>query len=415
MHRSVGRAVAVVVPAMCAMSFAVTTAHASATLLVDDNHAQCPAAAYTTISSAVAAASAGDTIHVCAGIYPETVMVDKQLTFAGAHAGVDGRHNRGGLATEAVVDDVNGGFIIGGAVNGVKIDGFTIEGAGSDAVGADGVEAFQGSSGLSLVNNIIRDNLEGINFQNPDGNQPALIQHNNFINNNNGTTAEGGTGVFISNGPANSTTIIQNRFTGHRQTAINFAGSSNHSVGLVVDGNQSINDATFVVATNSDNAAVDSNSVSFSGSSNGTAILDFGSNNDLRIMYNTINGGNGSGTSGIKLADFSGAPSVGTTVTGNRVMGRNWGIRVTAPSGPTGYTSALINGNTVTGSAAIGIWVQTGSSGNVVTRNSVTGTTGAFACEDDTTGPLTAGTANHWSRDSGGTTPSSPQGICSIH
>lgn len=415
MHRSIGRAVAVVVPAMCAMSFAVTTAHASSTLLVDDNHAQCPTAAYTTISSAVAAASAGDTIQVCAGIYPETVMVDKQLTFAGPHAGVDARHNRGGLATEAVVDDINGGFIIGSAVNGVKIDGFTVEGAGSDSVGADGVEAFQGSSGLSLVNNIIRDNLEGINFQNPDGNQPALLEHNNFINNNNGTTAEGGTGAFISNGPANSTTIIQNRFTGHRQTAINFAGSSNHSVGLVVDGNQSINDATFVVATNSDNAIIDSNSVSFSGSSNGTAILDFGSNNDLRIMYNTINGGNGIGTSGIKLADFSGAPSVGTTVTGNRVMGRNWGIRVTAPSGPTGYTSALINGNTVTGSTAIGIWVQTGSSGNVVTRNSVTGTTGAFACEDDTTGPLTAGTANHWSRDSGGTTPSSPQGICSIH
>jgi parallel beta-helix repeat protein len=415
MHRSVVRAVAVVVPAMCAMSFAVTTAHASAILLVDDNLSQCPTAAYTTISSAVAAASAGDTIQVCAGIYPETGMVDKQLTFAGAHAGVDARHARGGLATEAVVDSINGGFIIGSGVNGVTIDGFTIEGAGSDTVGADGVEAFQGSSGLSLVNNIIRDNLEGINFQNPDGNQPALIEHNNFIHNNNGTTAEGGTGVFISNGPANSTTILQNRFTGHRQTAINFAGSSNHSVGLVVDGNQSINDSTFVVAINSDNAVIDSNSVTFNGSTNGTAILDYGSNNDLRIMYNTINGGNGANTSGIKLADFSGAPSVGTTVTGNRVMGRNWGIRIAAPvSGPTGYTSALINGNTVTASAAIGIWVEAGS-GNVVTRNSVTGTTGAFACEDDTTGPLTAGTANHWSRDSGGTTPSSPQGICSIH
>jgi parallel beta-helix repeat protein len=416
MHRSVVRAVAVVVPAMCAMSFAVTTAHASATLVVDDN-LQCPGAAYTTISSAVAAASAGDTIQVCAGFYPETVTVDKQLTFAGAHAGVDARHARGSPATEAIVDNVNGGFIIGGAVNGVKIDGFTIEGAGNGSTIQDGVEAFQGSSGLSLVNNIIRDNLEGINFQNPDGNQPALIEHNNFINNNNGNPSpEGGTGVFISNGPANSTTIIQNRFTGHRQTAINFAGSSNHSVGLVVDGNQSVNDATFVVAINSDNALIDSNSVTFSGSTNGTAILDFGSNNDLRIMDNTINGGNGSMTSGIKLADFSGAPSVGTTVIGNRVMGRNWGIRIAAPiSGPNGYTSALISGNTVTGSVGIGIWVQSSSSGNAITHNTVTGTTGTFACEDDTTGPLTAGTANHWSRDSGGTTASSPQGICSIH
>ena len=138
--------------------------------------------------------------------------------------------SRGGLATESVVDSLNGGFIIDGGVNGVTIDGFTIEGAGSDSVNAYGVEAFQGSSGLTVLNNIIRDNLEGINFQNPDQ-QPALIEHNNFINNNNGTTAEGGTGVFISNGPANSTSIVQNKFTGHRQTAVNFAGSSNHSVG----------------------------------------------------------------------------------------------------------------------------------------------------------------------------------------
>jgi hypothetical protein len=417
MHRSVGRAIAVVIPAMCAMSFAVTTGHASAILVVDDNHTQCPTAPFTTISSAVATASPGDTIQVCAGIYPETVMVDKQLTFSGAHSGVDARHNRGGLATEAIVDNVNGGFIIGSTVNGVKIDGFTIAGAGNGSTIADGVEAFQGSSGLSLVNNIIRDNLEGINFQNPDGNQPALIEHNNFINNNNGAPSpEGGTGVFISNGPANSTTIMQNRFTGHRQTAINFAGSSNHSVGLVVDGNQSINDSTFVVAINSDNALVDSNFVSYSGPNNGTAILDFGSNNNLRIMYNTINGGNAANTSGIKLADFSGAPSVGTTVISNRVMGRNWGIRVTLPSGPTGYTSALINGNSVVGSAAIGIWVQAGSSGNAITRNAVSSTTaGGVACEDDTTGPLTAGTANTWTRDSGGTTASSPPGICSVH
>jgi hypothetical protein len=396
-------------------TFSTTAVRAASILVVDDNHAQCPTAGFTTISAAVAAASAGDTIKVCAGIYPETVTVDKQLTIDGAKTGIDARKNRGGLATESVVDSLNGGFIIGSGVNGVTIDGFTIEGAGSDTVTAYGVEDFQGSSGLSLLNNIVRDNLEGINLQNPDGTKPALIQHNNFINNNNGTTAEGGTGVFISNGPANSTSILANRFTGHRQTAINFAGNpSSHSTGLVVDGNQSINDATFVVATNSDNAAVDSNTITFSGSTNGTAILDFGSNNDLRVLYNVIKGGNGSGTSGIKLSDFSGSPSVGTTVTANKVTGRYWGIRVVGA-----YTSALISGNTVTAAANVGILIDisgpTGAeSGNLITHNTVTSTpTGAFACEDQTTGVLTAGTADTWRHDTAGTAVSSPAGICS--
>jgi hypothetical protein len=394
--------------------FSNTMVRASAVLVVDDNRAQCPTAAFTTISAAVAAATAGDTIQVCAGIYPETVTVDKTLTFDGAKMGIDARTNRGGLATESVVDSINGGFIIGSGVNNVTINGFTIEGAGSDTVGADGVEAFQGSSGLSLLNNIVRDNLEGINFQNPDGSMPALIEHNNFIDNNNGTTAEGGTGVFISNGPANSTSIIENRFSGHRQTAINFAGSgSSHSTGLVVDSNQSHNDATFVVATDSDNASIDSNTISYTGTTNGTAILDFGGNNDLRVMYNMIKGGSGTGTSGIKLADFTGAPSVGTTVIGNNVAGRYWGIRVVGA-----YTSALINGNKVTGAIAVGILVDnTGSSGtssgNLITHNSVSGTTGTYACEDMTTGSLTAGTANTWRHDVGGTKPSSPPGICS--
>jgi hypothetical protein len=340
-------------------------------------------------------------------------MVNKQLTFDGAKMGVDARTSRGNLASESVVDNPNGDFIIAGGVNGVTIDGFTIAGAGSDSVNAYGISAFQGSSGLTVTNNIIRDNLEGMNFQNPDANQPALIQHNNFINNDNGTTAEGGTGVFISNGPANSTSILQNKFTGHRQTAVNFAGSSNHSVGLVVDGNQSVNDSTFVVAINSDNALIDSNTITYSGSNNGTAILDFGSNNNLRILSNSINGGNGTGTSGIKLADFSGAPSVGTTVNGNTVKGRYWGIRIAAPAGPVGYTSALVNQNLVKNSAAIGIWVQTGNSGNALTRNVVTGTPNALnACEDDTTGPLTAGTANTWTRNVATGSQSSPSGIC---
>lgn len=186
-------------------------------------------AAFSTIGAAVAAAAPGDTVAVCAGLYPETVMGDKSLTFTGARAGVDGRTGRGALAKESVVVSAGGGFIIASAADDVTINGFTIPGAGGDAAGADTIEEFRGSSGLTVVNNVIRDNQLGITMQKPDGAHPATISRNAFIDNSLGTTAEGGTGVFISSGPANHTSIDHNRFTGHRETAINFAGSPNHS------------------------------------------------------------------------------------------------------------------------------------------------------------------------------------------
>ncbi len=403
--RAVQGAMAAIGCAAIAIAMVPAPAFAGSTLVVDDN-GQCPGAAFGTIGAAVAAAAPGDTVQVCAGIYPETVRVDKSLTFTGAKVGVDGRTGRGQLAQESVVVSAAGDFVIAAGVNDVTIDGFTLRGAGSDAAGADAIEAFQGSSGLTVLNNVIRDNQLGINMQNPDGAHPARISRNAFINNSLGTTAEGGTGVFISNGPTNNTSIDHNRFTGHRETAINFAGSPSHSQGLVVLDNSSTNDSTFVVATNSDNALIDGNTVSVtSGHDNGSGILDFGGNTNLRVAYNILKGGAASGTTGIRIADFTGAPSIGTTVVGNKVSNRFNGIRLTGAN-----TSAFISGNTVSGSANSGIDVEAGSN-NVIIRNDVSAS-GSHDCADTTIGSGTAGTANLWRRDVGSTHNSSPAAIC---
>jgi hypothetical protein len=385
---------------------AASASPAAATLVVDDNLA-CPGATFSTISSAVAAANPGDTIKVCAGIYPETVNVDKSLTFLGAKAGFDGRKKRKKLNKESVVVSLQGDFVMQPGVDDVTIDGFTLQGAGSDAFTADAIEAFAGGSGFTIVNNVIRDNELGINLQNPDPSHPTEIARNAFINNSLGTTAEGGTAIFISNGPANNTTIENNSFSLDRETAINFAGDPNNpSRGLVVADNSSKNDSTFVVATNSVDALIDGNSISYSGSTNGSGILDFGSNTALRISSNTISGGNGSGTSGIRIAAFTGVPSVATTVVDNAVSGRYNGIRVTD-----GYDDLYLASNTVTGSTNVGILVETGNTGNVFLRN-VVRTSAVHDCEDDTTGSSSAGTANVWRHDSGNSGNSSPIGTC---
>jgi hypothetical protein len=66
----------------------------AATLTVDDDRADCPAAAYTSVQAAVDAARSGDTITICPGAYAEgtgavgtsAVLIQKNLTIKGAGA-----------------------------------------------------------------------------------------------------------------------------------------------------------------------------------------------------------------------------------------------------------------------------------------------------------------------------------------
>jgi nitrous oxidase accessory protein NosD len=53
------------------------------TLVVDDDKVQCPTAGYTTIQSAIDAASPGSNIRVCAGTYPEQLIINKTLQIYG--------------------------------------------------------------------------------------------------------------------------------------------------------------------------------------------------------------------------------------------------------------------------------------------------------------------------------------------
>src|SRR5919204_3821533 len=123
------------------------------TLIVDDDHMQCPNATFTRINDAVAAALPGYTIKVCPGIYTENVIVDKQLTFLGQTQASDGRcanpitpdrkHDSIVQYPNAPGTGANGGsagFSV--QASGVVIDGFIVEpltGTGGPTQDGDGV------------------------------------------------------------------------------------------------------------------------------------------------------------------------------------------------------------------------------------------------------------------------------------
>ncbi|HEX3980273.1 MAG TPA: right-handed parallel beta-helix repeat-containing protein [Acidimicrobiales bacterium] len=372
---------------------------------------------YTTISDAVAAAAPGDTIQVCAGTYDETVDVNiPDLTFDGARAGHHATAARAAALTkESVVSDVNGDFILGPGADNTTIDGFALEGAGSPSVNHDGIEAFAGSSGLNVTDNVIDGNGNGINLQNPDASDPAVITRNYIVNNNSegnlGANGETGTGVFISNGPADNTSITYNTFGQDSQTAINFAGDTgNPSVGLIVTKNTSLNDSTFVVAINSVNADIEGNKITVNGTvpgGNGTGILDFGGNSDLRIMKNKMTS-NSTVSGAISLATYAGSASAGTTVSGNTVSGWDYGVYVASS-----YDSALVASNHISKNGIFGIYVNSSTNGNVLSRNRVLSDNGGSVdCTDLSTGVLTDGTANTWLKNVGTDGNSTPSGIC---
>jgi fibronectin type 3 domain-containing protein len=136
---------------------------------------------YSTIQSAVNAASAGATITVDAGTYDETVTINKSLTLRGAQAGVNARNGRSG--SESIVYATKTVFDV--TTNDVVIDGFTIEGDDANIGAAWGAGVMMAPSihGTQVLNNIIQNNVDGIYLSNNSNTDACLIQGNLIQNN----------------------------------------------------------------------------------------------------------------------------------------------------------------------------------------------------------------------------------------
>jgi nitrous oxidase accessory protein NosD len=374
------------------------------TLVVDDDHAQCPTATFTSINAAVVAALPGDTIRVCPGVYNESVIVNKTLTFRGSTQFGDGgclnpvapdpkkdSIVRYPLSPGTGANGGSAGFSVN--ANNVVIDGFTVEPGAGVTQDGDGIYSSPMVSGTVAQENILQRNARGIHvFSN--GLTQTIVRKNCIRDNNLGpeNTLQG-QGIYLDIDFSNA--LIENNVTAlNTSAAMNLYIVSN----VVIRDNKSVGDSSAVAIFFSSaidvrhNKAIDST---------GSAIFVGGDSHDLHIVGNHVATGD---FTGIRFSDLAfgtpSLPSFDLEVRDNQVENiAGSGIRAS----PNSLVTSILAGNHSHDNGIDGIRIEAGgNAGNVITGNTLKHNT-EHDCHDDTTGPGTGGTANVWTNNEGDT------------
>lgn len=152
----------------------------------------CSSPSFNTIGAAVAAASSGDTIQVCAGTYPESVGVNKGLIIKGANAGTN--PNTAIRGPESVISGPGGPGIRIGTTQPVTIDGFQFSGGTGPMI-----DSYTTGHKPTIIKNIFTGQVNGFFFF-----EPAVFTfEDNYLHDL--TDCGGCEGVFIA-GNWNGTT-----------------------------------------------------------------------------------------------------------------------------------------------------------------------------------------------------------------
>lgn len=320
----------------------------------------CNKPGYATIQAAVSASAAGDTIKVCAGTYAGAT-IDRAVKLDGDHAVINSGPYSHGTVLRA-------GFLFNSdrSGSGASIKGFTFQGA------AD--------FGFSDPNNLDF----GVFSRGADD---VTVEHNDFELNLQAVTSHNGTGWDISHNE------VHDLWT-----------ACGGGIGIIVGGNDGV---TSVVDNKIEHNAV-----------TGTVFVDADDCGGAGGLYTAV---------GITLyADFRygrpGSPAIsGNSIAHNKIdlasampeMVEVNGIELTDTRADDNFPAVPgneIDHNDIKGQPGIGIWSSAGTSGNSFDHNKVKGAK-ELACQDESTGAGTAGTANAWEHNKGNGA-SDPAAIC---
>jgi parallel beta-helix repeat protein len=387
---------------------------------------------FTSLEAAVAAATTGQTIYVCAGSYDMSAYANGQVVIPSSLAVTIDGYNwdlaPSGSDTSGSVNSGTQSVFTGGtgilveSSAGVAINGLTLY--ENNAVTSNSAECGGGTEvcGTSID---VRSLVSGPGDQ---GESNVTIGNNLFVNTGGTTTAAVGAlhfglGGFIETTSQTSAdvTVLDTNDVVQDNVFVQDQGFENNGLEMSDTAGATVTGNTVTFPANGGTGADDSEftALSFPGYDQGTT-----------ISSNTLNGGGMFSNvppsssdlsvpkSGIKVEDAYGDGCSGQHITGNTISGFLDGIAVmstgntlntgticTAPSGPTGFT---VSNNTVSSSRIYGIYVTTGATSGAISGNAASTT--------DTEGytPLTytagqydyfdatgSGTTNTWTTDTG--------------
>jgi hypothetical protein len=241
---------------------------------------------HSTIQAAVTAASAGDTINVCAGTYTEEISINKALTILGPNNSIA----PGTGATRASEAVISGAVTIGSGINGVTLSGFKI--TSSSPADEVGVSIGSNSRNVSITYNDISGFSRGILSQGNSLNFGSGINVSyNYVHDSSSNADYGSYGIELRN--VKNLTVSNNVIT---DTVAGLTGLK-YRRGVGLRGIQ--------------NAVVQNNTISFGETASAKATYA------ISITQKLNDGGNGN--------DLAASNVV---ISGNNLSGVIWGINI---------------------------------------------------------------------------------------
>jgi len=263
---------------------------------------------YATINDAVAAAQPFDTIRVEPGVYNETVIINKPLQLFGARAGINASKRKFTAENESIVTGNSIFAIFYVQADYVVIDGFTIQGNTQ----GPGIYTESTHSGYRIVNNRIQNNVFGI-YLNTNGTVFSVVSQN-FIQNNNQPGSASGNGIYTDQG-SSAVFINKNRFFGHQNASIVFAGSTNQH--NIVIANNKMDKDNSIALFNTETVLIFENRMN---KTSGSAIFLGGGTKGIEIQSNDLLNGV---SNGIRVTNVTGSANENIRATNNNIQGNN--------------------------------------------------------------------------------------------